>query len=351
MLRLRGIGVGLRQLPATLAVAAVGGAIFDAVGFPAGWLVGGVVTVAALTLAGVRMGVPGWLVQINALAFGLSVGSGISPETVELLRALWPSILCLTLSLILSVFASSAWLTRRHGWPAVEARFASIPGALPSVLMLAQEQGARLETVAVAQIVRQAVLVLSLPLLLSGLPAPAALALREMAQPALWEIPAQLAVGAALGWAMRARRVPGGLMLGAMLGAAALHLLGVVTARPPIWLMVVIYIVTGAMIGARFGGVSLGGLLRLLRPSLESVAIAMAIAASVALLAGLVLPMGFAELWLAYAPGGVETMIAISVALSLDSLAVGMHHFLRLFILNALAPLWLPRPALRTEGP
>ena len=47
-------------------------------------------------------------------------------------------------------------------------------------------------------------------------------------------------------------------------------------------------------------------------------------------------------LFVAYAPGGVETMAAISVQLNLAAAVVAAHHVLRLLVLTVLVPIMLP---------
>ena len=104
------------------------------------------------------------------------------------------------------------------------------------------------------------------------------------------------------------------------------------------------FIATGAVIGARFRGTSLddrppdrpgrgrqcrpgaGGLRHRRRPS-----------------APWLLGLPFGQLWLAYAPGGVEAMAAMALALSLDPAFVGAHHVLRILGLNAVSASWLRR--------
>ncbi len=333
------------SIPLTLVLACMGGAVFNLVNFPAGWLVGSMVVVAAATILGAPTRVPGWTATLNAVVFGSSLGSAVSMDTLAILPEMAGSMIFLSISLAGSIAACSFYLEKVHRWPVAEARFASIPGALTSVLLLADEARASMPHVAVAQIVRQFVLVLSMPVILYLLPdAGSHLPIHEAPTHFSWfDLVTMLGVSWALGMILQRLDVPGGILLGAMLGSAALHLLGIVTTPPPAVLMIGIFIVTGALIGTRFNRIRPTDILALLRPALESVLIAMLVAGAVALIASAFTGFGFASLWLAYAPGGVETMIAVSVALSLDVVAVSLHHFVRLLLLNLLAPLWMPR--------
>ena len=335
----------MKRLALTLALSCTGGAIFSFFGFPAGWLVGGMAAVATATIAGVPTRVPSWTSALNAVVFGASLGSAVTMDAVAALPEMAGSLFFLFISLTISIVACSFYLEKVHHWPEAEARFTSIPGALTSVLLLANDAGASMPHVAVGQIVRQFVLVLSMPVILYLLPdVDAHEPVRQAVAQVDWvDLALMLGVGGALGKLLERLSVPGSLLLGSMIGSAALHLSDIVTTPPPGWLMIAIFIVTGAMIGTRFNQFKPSDLVRLLRPALESVIVAMFAAGLVALIASAFTGFDFATLWLAYAPGGVETMIAVSVALSLEVVAVSMHHFVRLLLLNLLAPLWMPR--------
>ncbi len=102
------------------------------------------------------------------------------------------------------------------------------------------------------------------------------------------------------------------------------------------------------MIGARFRGTSLATLRRTVPGSIGSVLLALAVSAAIAAAGSLLLPLSFGQLWLAYAPGGVEAMAVMALALQLDPAFVGAHHVLRILGLNLISPLWLrngnPKP-------
>ena len=51
----------------------------------------------------------------------------------------------------------------------------------------------------------------------------------------------------------------------------------------------------------------------------------------------------FGQVWLAYAPGGIEAMAIMAFALHLDAAFVGAHHVLRILGLSLLSPWWRRR--------
>jgi len=78
-----------------------------------------------------------------------------------------------------------------------------------------------------------------------------------------------------------------------------------------------------------------------LRGGLESVALAIVITAAFALAAQVWLDLPYGQLWLAYAPGGVEAMTIMAFALGFDPAFVGGHHVVRIIAINLVIPLWL----------
>lgn len=335
--------VGWTLLTATFAAA--GGAVFAALGWPAAWLMGAMIATAGGTLAGLPMGLPPSLREVAFLLLGISIGSSLTPESMAAMRA-WPgSIALLGVSVVSTMVVASVYLERVHGWDRTTARFAAMPGAFSSVVVIAASSDADLPRVILAQSLRVCTLVALMPPILTMLNAepvaPAADA--DAGVNSLGEVLAVLAVSGGLAAAMRRLGVPAGTLLGAMLASAVLHATGLVHGRFPQPLVIAGFIATGAVIGVRFQGTSLDTIRRTVPGAAVSVLLALAISAVVAALGTWLLGLPFGQLWLAYAPGGVEAMAAMALALSLDPAFIGAHHVLRILGLNMIGPLWLRR--------
>jgi membrane AbrB-like protein len=333
-----GLPTRVADILMTVALGALGGFCLNAVGMPAGWLCGSMIAVAAASLLKLRVRVPNLLRDATFIVLGTSMGSALSPNTISDIQ-LWPvSIVILLVSVAATMAAGSFYLRRIHGWDAATARLASVPGALSAVLALATGTTANFPVVALAQTLRQLMLVSLLPIALSfgahGSP------LHGAATAPLADMAIMLAAGAAgstlLGWL----RVPGGRLVGAMLASGALHVGGWVSGRLDPMLLLAAFVMTGAIIGSRFAGTRPELLLKTIRPAFIGTAIAIAISFGFALLCQRLLGLPFAEIWLAYAPGGVEAMTVMAFALDLDPSYVSAHHVLRLLALTLLSPLW-----------
>lgn len=328
-----------------------GGALFAWLGLPAAWLAGSMVAVAAAAIAGLPATLPPRLRDAAFVLLGVSMGSGLTPESVAQMRA-WPlSLLLLAVSVGLTMVAGSAYLRRVHRWDPATARFASMPGAFAAVAVLAAANGAAdLPRVILAQSIRIFALVALMPPLVTAsaptAPADAVAPAVAAAAPATSTVPEillTLAASAGLAALLARLRLPAGALLGAMLASAVLHGTGVVHGRFPLPLVIVGFVATGAVIGSRFRGTTPSALARTLPGALGSVAVALALSAAVTVAAAALLGLPFGQLWLAYAPGGVEAMAAMALALGLDPAFVGAHHLIRIIGLHIVGPLWLGR--------
>jgi membrane AbrB-like protein len=327
----------------TVALGAVGGGVFAWAGVPAAWLCGAMIAVTAAAAAGLKVGVPDWVRTMVFVVLGTSIGSAVTPETIAEIGA-WPGSLgILAVAVVAMISASTTWLTRVWGWERATARYSSIPGALSQVLILALRSGADLPRIAFAQSLRLFVLVALMPWLLPGNKDIVPLGAGSHLSPL--DSAGTLAGGYAAGLLMERFGVPGGALLGGMLVSAGLHVTGIVEGRLPGPLLILGFVVTGCVIGVRFGNASFSSIRTSFRGALESVMLALGLSALFAFAAHILLSLPFGQLWLAYAPGGVEAMTIMAFALGLDPAFVGAHHVVRLIVLNVIVPVWLYRAA------
>jgi membrane AbrB-like protein len=328
----------------TAGIAAAGGALLTAMGWPAAWLMGAMMAVAAAALAGLPVGLPPRLRDGAFLLLGISMGSSVTPESIAAMRT-WPGSIALLVASVAATIGVSAWyLERLCGWDRTTARFAAMPGAFASVAVLAATSSADLPRVILAQSLRVFTLVALMPPILSILNGGAVAAGATGAAPhvnSLAEALAVLAFSAAVAFALTRLRVPAGVLLGAMIASAALHATGLVHGRFPPPLVVLGFVATGAVIGARFRGTTLAIVVRTVPGAVVSILLALVVSAAFAAAGAWLLGLPFGQLWLAYAPGGVEAMAAMALVLNLEPAFVGAHHIVRILGLNLISPFWL----------
>jgi membrane AbrB-like protein len=336
-------GTGFTTL-LTLALGTLGGVLLTVLGLPASWLAGSMLAVAAAALAAVPVAVPGSLRTLAFITVGVSMGTAVTPETLRQITQ-WPlSLALLGLSVIATIRAITWHLERWHRWDHATARFTAVPGALTAVLIMAAASNADVPRVAFAQTVRLLVLVALMPVVLAlfgddgaAAPVPA----QAIAAPA--DLLVLALAGGAMALLATRLRVPAGALLGAMLASAALHGSGLVSGLLPQPLLVASFIVTGCVIGERFRATRFAVIGAAARAAGESVTLAIILALGFAYAGHLVLGRPVGQLFLAFAPGGIEAMTIMASLLNLDPTFVAGHHLVRFLALSFLGPLWMPR--------
>ncbi len=332
---------GLIRLAETLIIGAAGGAALGLAKFPAGWLSGAMIAVAAAAIARRPVLLPNRLAQAAYVALGISLGAAVTPDTVARISS-WPaSLLVLALAMACNSLAVVVYLHQVHRWDTLSALFASAPGGLSQALALASETGADLRSVAMVQSVRVLVLTAGLPLVVAGFGVtggrPPGAAVETAAS--LGEL-AGLIVAATLGavaayWV----RVPGGLLVGAMAVSGLLHGIGLVKVNLPPSLAIASFVVMGSIIGARFAGTDIWLLRRLIMVGLGALFVGTTVSSAFAVAAAFLLALPVGDVVIAYAPGALEAMSTLAFALNLDPAYVGTHHIARLIFVSLMMPI------------
>ena len=133
-------------------------------------------------------------------------------------------------------------------------------------------------------------------------------------------------------------KIPASFLLAGMLVSGVGHYMGVVTGRPPNSIIFIGFTVTGSMVGARFSSIPLHDLQRLLLASLSAVFISGLLSLAFAIPVAQMLDVPFGQVFVAFAPGGVEAMAAMALALGYDPAYVATHHLFRIILLFFLLP-------------
>lgn len=304
-------------LAGTIAIAAAGGGLATLAGMPASWLSGSMIAVTIASLAGLNTRPPVRLIEVVFLLIGAALGSGVTPELVRGVLA-WPlSLAGLVVAIVACVVGVRAFLMRVAGWDRQTAFFSALPGALSYVLALASETNADIRKVAASQSIRVFLLVAALPPVILAVEGELAAA-APMATSAPWEIVAVIAAAIAGGLLFRWIGIPAGLLTGAMAGSAILHGTGLVTGALPAPIVIAAFVLLGTLIGSRFVGTDLRFLASILLASIGAFVVATGIALAVAIGVAAVTGVPTDQAIVAFAPGGLDAMMSLSLALNMD---------------------------------
>lgn len=340
--------LGFRDVAETLVFAAAGGLTFGLLGMPAGYLSGALLVVACAALGGRPMRIPAPMLRVLLVLIGISLGAVVTPETLRGMATYPISIgILIVASAVISVVGTQ-YLRTVHGWDTVTAYLAAAPGGLSQVMALAIELKADVRAVAIVQTIRVVIIAVGFPALLAvlGLAGESQRSLGgsfEFAQ--LDELAILVAASTAIAYIAHRIHFPGGLLFGAMLTSAALHGTDTLHVVLPWWVTYTVMIAFGAVSGSRFANTPLRMLLHYVGAAFGSFATALAITAVFAAILVQVLTVPLAEVMIAYAPGAVDAMLLLALALSLDPVYVGAHHLTRIFFVLLTMPFVVRRQA------
>lgn len=343
-----------RRIAETLLYAAIGGIALGLAGLPAGWLSGAILTVAIAAFAGRPLLVPSWLTRGIFILIGISLGAVVTPQTLHGMASYPASIVTLIAAMVCVSVAGTCYLYFVHGWALPTAYLSSSPGGLSQVMVVANDIGADLRAIAIVQSMRVVIIALGLPagLALFGV---SGHAVRHGNGPLTMSVIDDLAILVAVSTvaALVAYKIrfPGGLLFGAMFASAALHGSAMVHAVVPPWVANCAMVALGAVIGARFTNTPVRLLANFMTAAFGSFAVAVTVAALFAVGVTVMLSLNVSDVMIAFAPGSVDAMMLLAIALHLDPVYVGAHHVSRVIFVSLVMPLVARRLAQVTAVP
>lgn len=323
----------------TLVLSATGGWIATLLAVPASWMVGGVLAVTAGAMMGLPIAMPDRLRDLAFLLIGMSMGASVAPDSLQLIAS-WPvSIAALAIELVLIIAATGWMLARFFKLDTGTAYLSSFPGHLSFVMGIASAGVGDARQIVIIQVIRILMLTICVPIGTLFLP------IDHFAPPVateflgLWQLLALAAGCLAVGLVFIRLKVPAGLVLGSMAAATLAKLGGLYVEAMPVPLTTVTFILTGALIGSRFAGISRAEFATAAKGGLIATSMTVGIVTVIAYGVSLLVDMPFGQIWLGLAPGALEGMGALGIALGYDTAFIAAHHVIRLLLLSFAIPI------------
>jgi membrane AbrB-like protein len=333
------LAIDWRNTAVALAAAFGGAFVGQYLGLPAGSLLGSTFAVTVAAMLGLRPTVPPFLRDIGFCIIAVSLGSGVTPDILSEL-ARWPlSLAMLGLTVLAVMLVCGSILRRMFGADTPTALLATSPGALSYTLALADDRGADLRFVMVLQSLRLFLITMLLPPLVGyaegGVEAGA-----QSAFPHIGYAVAAILLAATFifGTAMTRLRAPAPFIMAGLLISGFAHATGLVSGRLADPVVFFGFTIIGAVIGARFAGISGSDLKRLAIAGAVSTTVAVTLSMACAWAVSRLLALPFGQVWVSFAPGGVEGMSSIALALGYDPVYVAVHHVFRILLLIMILP-------------
>ncbi|MCV2867454.1 AbrB family transcriptional regulator [Defluviimonas sp. WL0002] len=325
----------------TLVAGAAGAALAALAGIPAGALIGSTLAVVAVSALKFRVGLPNSLRDLAFATIGVSLGSGVDERLIGQIGTWGISLAVLMLSLIATLLVGRLILAQFFGMDKQTATLASSPGTMSNAIAIAVEGHGDATAVMFLQLTRLLVLVIAVPPLatmLGDAPTAGAVGAAEVTLPVLALL---LAAAILLGRIGGHLGLPAASLLAGMVISAGGHAAGLIHGTAPGWITFVAFALTGAVLGTRMSLVTLQQTKRFAVAGLAVVGGAILCSLAFAALTSAMTNLSFGQVWIAYAPGGVEAMAAIGLSLGYDPAYVAVHHFARIFALVVIVPVVL----------
>lgn len=326
----------------TLAVGTAGGALFTLAGMPLAWMIGAMCAVMVATLFGAPMRMTQLFRQPMSAILGVMLGSAFTPAMAAQITGWWPTIAALAGYVMVTSALLYVYFRKLLGLDPVTAFCSATPGGLNEMTIVCIEMGGDDRTVALSHGARILLVVLIIPFAFVALglydrgdKPPLGISIDDYPLGELGTLAACAVVGFA---AAKLARIPAAAVTGPMAVSAVVHILGWSGTGPPGELVAAAQVVIGAAIGARFAGVGLRRILKIIVNGAGATVIMLAITVAFALALADVAEAPITALILAFSPGGLAEMSLIALALGIEAAFVATHHIARITLVVIIAP-------------
>lgn len=327
---------GILRLLVAGACGVVASLALEQIDFPAAWLTGGLIGASVAVMCGIRFELPSFTVNISYITLGALFGSTIRPSLIEQALMWAGSLLLSCLSLVLIMYVSTWYMRRFEGWDTATSFLGTAPGALPAVVALASEFDVDQKKIVLSQTVRLFSFMLFVPLIFSS-SVSSSLPIEAEGVLDLKNFVLVFAVATFGGLVLRALKLPGSLIVGALIATGVLYGTDLAHGTLPIILLNCAFLVIGMLVGSQIARLSLGELFGSMRAVIVALLIGVVIATGCAFVAAEFTGLTFIQVLLAYLPGAMEGLTVLGFVLGLDPAFISVHHVVRfLFVIFSL---------------
>lgn len=325
----------------TFGIAAVGAAVFWWLQLPLPFLFGPMGACLTMALIGAKLSGFGEVGAAARTILGVTIGCSITPDVVSELPRMAGSVALIPLYIAIIGLVGVPFFRHVCKFDAPTAYYAAMPGGLQDMILFGEEAGGNARILSLIHATRILVIVIAAPILMTQVyNTPLT---NPIGQPAR-ELPLHemglMVLAAWIGWKGGARiGLFGASILGPLILSAVLSLSGFIHSRPPAEAILAAQYFLGATIGAKYVGVTMAELRRVVIAGLAFMLVLTALAAA---FAQFVTHLGLAEpvnALLAFAPGGQAELTIVTILAGGDLSYVITHHITRIVLVILGAPI------------
>lgn len=329
----------IRSVAVALLVGFAGGAVFAYAGLPLPWMIGAMTATMGASLGGANIALPNQIRKPMIGVVGVTLGSAFTPDRLAGMGAWLPSLTVLPIYVVTIGCLILLYLRRLAIFDGKTAFFAATPGGLSEMVILSDQQGGDMRSVALFHSARLVLIVFSIPIATNLFVELQPVSPIDAASEALTLDQLMILAGSlVVGWFLAARlRLPSPSFMGPLFLSSAIHLAGLTHASPPFIVVAAAQLAIGTSVGCRFSGVPLAVILKTLTIGAGGALLMFLVTLLFAL--GLTYATGsqLALLLLAFIPGGFPEMSLIALGMGFDPAFVVTHHGLRVLVIVAFA--------------
>ena len=327
-----------------LLIGIFGGAIAWWLKVPAPFLTGPAAFVSVAGVLGADCRIPDRLRDACFIVIGLTLGSSVTPEILSAAAA-WPiSLIGMCISVGIVMLAGGFMFQRAFGMDRKTALLASSPGHLSYVISFSADIGAGTAIISVIQSIRILFLTLAVPVAVAvltdadmGMRAPIGQVLP------LTYLAILVVLSAMFGMVLLKVKVPAAFLISGMIISSIAHGTNITPGSVTPEITTAAFVIMGTLIGTRFSGVSLNALRTAAFGGIVLTLMGLTISICAAAIISYSTDLPLIDVIIAFAPGGLETMVAMGAIVGADPAYVAIHHVARLFFLSMFVPLVLSR--------
>lgn len=330
-------------LVVALAIGAAGGTVFYFLHAPLPWTLGALVASATAAILNSRFLLKTPTRNFVRPVVGVLAGSSFSPELAGSIASWWPAIALLIAYSLVMLTIGYAYFRILGDYDKVTAFFASAPGGLGEITLLGSSLGGDIRRLVMIHLIRILSVIFLVPFALQiYLGHPIGRTSLGATHEMLLTIPDWILLtlcGLAGYFLSKRLKFPGSPMLLPMLFSMVVHVTEMTQAAPPPWLVAVVQVVLGGVIGARFAGLKWSEVHKVLFIGTGWALVLVASAAVAAYAGTWFLEQPLEGLLLALAPAGMVEMTLISFALGMETAFVVTCQLCRILFVLLITPL------------
>lgn len=328
-----------RRVAGALLIGFVGGALFTYAGLPLPWMLGAMTATMVASFTGARISLPSQIRKPMIGVVGVTLGSAFTPDRLAGMGAWLPSLSILPIYVVTIGCLILVYLRQLAVFDGKTAFFAATPGGLSEMIILADQQGGDMRSVALFHSARLVLIVFSIPIATNLFVDLAPVSPIEVRSEPLGLDQLMILAGSlVVGWFLAVRiKLPSPSFMGPLFLSSAVHLAGLTHASPPFVVVAAAQLAIGTSVGCRFSGVPFSLILKTLAIGAGGSLLMFLVTLLFALGLTYVTGSHLALLLLAFIPGGFPEMSLIALGMGFDPAFVVTHHGLRVLFIVAFA--------------